>query len=279
MTTIAIVGAGGNMGGRVSRTLKKNPQYTLLYVESGDAAAKRVLERGDPLTSRAEALARADVLLLAVPDKLVGRVAQDWVPDLKSGCVVMVLDPAAPYAGHLPPRADVAYFVTHPCHPPVFNDDEGEARRDFFGSGLARQSIVSALMQGEERDYALGEQVARDAFGPILRSHRVTVEQMVMLEPAMSETVVATLCSIMREALDEVVARGVPAEAARDFMMGHINIPLAIVFEEIQWDFSAGAKQAIKDGKLEIMQPDWKKVFEWDHIRSSVAKITGEVTV
>jgi D-apionate oxidoisomerase len=277
VTTIAIVGAGGNMGGRVSRTLKKNSEYSLLYLEVSELGQQKVLERGDALCSREDAVARADVLLLAVPDKLVGRVAQELVPDLKTGCVVMVLDPAAPFAGHLPARADVAYFVTHPCHPPVFNDDEGEARRDFFGSGLARQSVVSALMQGSEADFLLGEQVAKDAFGPILRSHRVTVEQMVMLEPAMSETVVATLCSIMREALDEVVARGVPEAAARDFMMGHINIPLAIVFEEIQWDFSAGAKQAIQDGKLEIMQPDWKKVFEWENIRSSVAKITGEV--
>ncbi len=279
MTTVVIVGAGGNMGGRVSRTLKKNPEYTLLYLENGEAAQRRVLERGDPLTPRGEAVQRADVLILAVPDKLVGVVAQDLVPDLKSGCVVMVLDPAAPYAGHLPGRDDIAYFVTHPCHPPVFNDDEGAARRDFFGSGLAKQSIVSALMQGSEADFSLGERVAQDAFGPILRSHRVTVEQMVMLEPAMSETVVATLCSIMKEALDEVVSRGVPEAAARDFMLGHINIPLAIVFGEIEWDFSAGAKQAIKDGKLTIMQPDWKKVFEWDHIRSSVAKITGEVPV
>ena len=29
-------------------------------------------------------------------------------------------------------------------------------------------------------------------FAPVMRAHRVTVEQMAMLEPALSETVVAT---------------------------------------------------------------------------------------
>ena len=82
-------------------------------------------------------------------------------------------------------------------------------------TGLAKQAIVSALMQGTEEDYRLGEEISRKFFGPILRSHRMTVEQMAILEPALSESVTATCLTVIREALDEAVRRGVPAEAAR----------------------------------------------------------------
>src|SRR2546422_5957973 len=40
-----------------------------------------------------------------------------------------------------------------------------------------------------------------------------------------------------------------PAQAARDFLLGHINIELAILFNEIDWEFSAGCKKAIADAK------------------------------
>jgi hypothetical protein len=130
-------------------------------------------------------------------------------------------------------------------------------------------------MQGPEADYAKGEAIARKLFGPILRSHRVTVEQMAYLEPVLSETVAATCLTVIREALDEAVRRGVPAEAARDFLMGHLNIELAILFNESNWQFSAGCQRAIADAKPMLFRPDWKRVFEPDELRKSVHKITN----
>jgi hypothetical protein len=277
MTTLSIVGAGGNMGTRIGKTLERFPEkYRLLYVENGEAGLRRLAERGRTPVPLAQAQQESEVVVLAVPDRAIRQVAAEVVPGLQSGALVILLDPAAPYAGHLPPRSDVAYFVTHPAHPPVFNDEVGEARHDFFG-GLAKQSIVSALVQGSEADWARGEAIARDMFGPILRSHRVSLEQMALLEPALSETVAATCITIIREAMDESIRRGVPPEAARDFLLGHVNIPLAIVFGEIDWDFSEGAKKAIQEAKRELFQPDWKKVFEPEHLRRSVARITGEI--
>lgn len=276
--TVAILGAAGHMGTRISRTLARHPEYELLFVEADGASEEKIRARGDGPTDRQAALERADIVVLAVPDRLIKAVAHEAVPLVRPGTLIVTLDPAAPYAGHLPERADVSYFVTHPAHPPVFNDEVGEARRDFFGSGLAKQAIVSALMQGPEEDYARGEAVSKAMFGPILRSHRVTVEQMAILEPAMSETVVATLATAMREAMEEAIRMGVPREAARDFILGHINIPLAIVFGEIDWDFSAGAKSAIAQAKHDIFRPDWKeRVFDLAAIRRSIARITGEV--
>jgi len=276
MTTVALFGAGGSMGTRVVRALKNDPEFRLLCVEPSEAGQARLREAGVGSVPGEQAAREADVVILAVPDVLVGRIAGEIVPGLRSGALVMCLDPAAPHAGRLPARQDISYFVTHPAHPPVFNDEtDPEARRDFFGSGKAKQAIVCALMQGPEEDYRRGETITRRIFGPILRSHRVTVEQMAMLEPALSETVAATCLTVIREAMDEAVRRGVPAEAARDFLMGHINIELAIVFNEIDWQFSAGAKKAIEEAKMKIFRPDWKDVFEPERIRESVAAITG----
>ena len=275
-TTIALFGAAGNMGTRISNTLKNDSDFHLLHVESGESSQAKLKARGISPVAKQEALAEADVAILAVPDALIGKVAHEVVPAMKSGAMLICLDPAAPYGGKLPARADVTYFVTHPAHPSVFNDEKDEeARRDFFGSGKAKQSIVNALMQGPDCDYAKGEAISRRIFGPILRSHRVTVEQMAMLEPALSETVAATCITVMREAMDEAVRRGVPAEAARDFLLGHIWIELAIVFNETPWHFSAGAKKAIEDAKPLLFRSNWKKVFEEKHLRASVERITS----
>lgn len=275
MTKLALIGAAGHMGTRAWDALGKDAEFDVRCVESpkGEAVLKA---RGIEVSPSDEAVPEADVVLMAVPDLLVGRVAKGLVPLMKPGTMLMCLDPAAPYAGELPDRKDVTYFVTHPAHPPVFNDEQDDAaRRDFFGSGLAKQSIVNALVQGPEEDYSRGEAIAARMFRPILRSHRVTLEQMAMLEPAMSETVAATCITVMREAMDEAIRRGVPAVAARDYTMGHIFIELAILFEETDWQLSDGAKMAVEEAKKTLFQPDWKKVFEPEHLRQSVLKIVG----
>ena len=156
------------------------------------------------------------------------------------------LDPAAQYAEVIPLRNELTYFVTHPCHPPVFHDEvTPEARGDWFGGIYAKHHIVCALHNGPEEDYAKGEAIARDIFAPVMNAYRVTVEQMAILEPALAETTTATLITAMKEALDETVKMGVPYEAAEAFLMGHIRVPLAIVFGYADFPFSDGAKLAI----------------------------------
>ena len=274
MPNVAIWGAAGNMGTRATRRLRENPEYNVLCVEVLPAGVDKLRARGDTPTAPDEAAEVADVVVLAVADKFIQRVAADLVPKMKSGAMLLMLDPAAAYADILPQRADVSYFVTHPTHPPVFNDEtDPAARRDYFGAGLARQSIVSALVQGPEADYAVGEAVARTYFSPILRSHRVTLEQLAMLEPAMSETCSATFIVAMREAMEEAVRRGVPHEAARDFLLGHVNVQLAIVFEEIDWRMSEGAYHVIREAMKRIFRPDWKNVFDRDELKQSVRGI------
>lgn len=272
--TVAIFGAGGKIGGRITAKLQETDAYTVLYVERGEAGVARLRSRGLVPTPPDEAAAQADMVVLAVPDVAIGAVAQEIVPQLKSGAMLVCLDPAAPIGGELPARADVAYFVVHPCHPPVVNDEtEPAARSDFYGGVAAKQAIVCALMQGTDEDYARGEALAKTMFAPILRSHRITVEQMALLEPAMAETVVLTCMVIMKEAMEEAVARGVPADAARDFLMGHINVNLGILFGFLDAQFSDGAKLMVERAKAQLIQPDWRKVFDEDNLTGQVDAI------
>ena len=139
MRTIALFGAAGKVGTRISSRMKEDPSYQMLYVEVGEAGQARLRERGLALTDQAEAEMLADVVILAVPDVVLGRVAYGVVPNLRPGTLVICLDPAAPFGGELPERADIAYFVTHPCHPPIVNDETDlEAKYDFYGGIKAR---------------------------------------------------------------------------------------------------------------------------------------------
>src|SRR5512133_505693 len=160
MTTIALFGAAGKMGSRISRRLRENKDYQTLYVESGEAGMQRLQERGDPPTLPEQAAQQANVLILAIPDKLIGKASQSIVPHMKPGAMLLLLDPAAPWGGELPERSDITIFVCHPCHPPIVNDEtDPEARMDFFGANKAKQNVVAALMPGPEADYAAGEAV------------------------------------------------------------------------------------------------------------------------
>jgi D-apionate oxidoisomerase len=273
--TIALFGAAGKIGTRISNRLRDDAEFNTLYVEAGEAGQARLRERGFAPSGQVEAARVADVVILAIPDTLIGKVSAGIVPLLKPGALVICLDPAAPYGGELPARADVAYFVTHPCHPPVVNDEtDPEARRDFYGGVKAKQHIVCALMQGTEDDYATGEAIARRMFAPVMNAYRVTVEQMALLEPALSETVVLTCMVVIREAIDEAVRHGVPADAARDFVLGHMNINLGILFGYSDARLSDGAKLAVERARERIFQPDWKNVFELENVIQEVKAIT-----
>lgn len=275
MTNIALIGAGGKMGYRLSSNLQQS-DYTVSHVELSDAGRQRLSEGlGIICVDAKQAVPDAQVVILAVPDTLVGRVADELSPLMASGTMVITLDAAAPFAGHLPNRDDLVYFVTHPCHPPIFNDEtELDAKRDYFGGAKAKQHIVNALMQGPEELYALGEAIAKTIYAPVVRSHRVSVDQMALLEPGLSETVCATLLVVMREAMDEVVARGVDQECARDFLLGHMNILAAVIFDEQPGVFSDACNKAIENGKPQLMRDDWKRVFEPEEIAESIRRIT-----
>ncbi len=276
MTKIALLGAGGKMGVRLATNLQGS-RFDVAHVEVAEAGRARLkAATGIDCVEQGQALSRADVVVLAVPDRAIGAVTHQIVPLLDPGTAVVVLDAAAPHAGEMLDRPDITYFVTHPCHPPLFNDEvTAEAKNDFFGGVAAKQHIVCALMQGPEEHYALCEEVAREIYKPVMRSHRCTVEQIAILEPALSETVGATMALALREAADEAVRRGVPEQAAHDFLLGHLTIELAIAFGIFpEGKFSDGALHAIAEAKPVIFKEDWlDRVFAPEAVLQSVKDI------
>jgi hypothetical protein len=275
MTAIALFGAGGKMGIRLGMNLAKS-DFEVRHVEVSDIGKDRLkTEIGADPVEPDTAIDGADVVILAVPDTAIGKVTENLVPKLDSGTMVVILDAAAPYAGHLPERDDITYFISHPCHPPIFNDETTEAgRKDYFGGIAAEQGVVNALVQGPEEHYDLGDEISRVIYAPVSRTHRCSVEQLAYLEPGLSETVCASLLTVMRDAMDEVVKRGVSKECARDFLLGHMNILGAVIFEEIDGVFSDACNKAIEFGVPALMKEDWKRIFEPDEILASVKRIT-----
>ncbi len=276
MTTIVLMGAGGQMGLRIAQKLKDAPGYHTLYLEISAEGNKNLAEKGFSVNPQGEAIDKADVVILAVPDRLIGPICRDIVPEVNSRTMILGLDPSAGYAGMLPERPDISYFIAHPCHAPMFGDETApEAQQDFFGGDKAKQSIVCSLHQGPEADYARGEAIASLIYAPILNSYRVTTEQMAILEPALVETLGLTCVYMMKEALDEAIRMGVPEAVAHDFLFSHLRSMMGEVFLLDGATISDGARIAVAEAKKQILQPDWMKIMRIENIKESVRKITG----
>lgn len=278
MQKIVILGAGGKMGCRISKNLKGNPHYAVAHVEISDAGIARLKEMGISVVPQDQAVTEADVVILAIPDVLIGNITAKVVPMMKAGAMVLGLDPAAAYAEVMPIRQDLTYFVAHPSHPTIFNDETDPiAQKDYFG-GIAKQSVVCALYHGAEHDYARGEQIARIIYAPVSKTYRITVEQMAILEPALVETFSSTLIAALKEGFDEIVRMGVPEDAAKDFFMGHARIQFAVLFGYANFNFSDGALLAMREARSHIFKDGWKEeIFNIEHIKQSVHNITDSI--
>jgi len=274
-TSIALVGAGGKMGCRLTDNFLKRADYTVHYLEVAPRGIENLRARGVTVSEPDAAVSTADVVILAVPDVAIGAISRDLVPRMKPGALLMTLDPAAPLDGQIASRPDVGCVIAHPCHPSVFNWEPTEQGfRDFYGGISAKQGIVCALMSGSEADYTLGARVAEDMYAPVSRVHRITLEQMAILEPAMVETLAQTCMEVVKEGYDNIVAKGVPADAARDFVLGHLRIQIAVLFKEVNGTFSDAAYKISKRAKPVLFREGWQKIFEMDDIREQVRDIT-----
>ncbi len=267
--SVAVVGAGGKMGFRAVGKLRES-DYNVLACEKDAGRMQQLEAMGVQVHAPEHAVGEADFVVLAVPDELIGRLSHEFAPRMKPGAALIALDAAADYAGETPRREGITQMIAHPCHPPFFTDQQTEAERlDYFG-GTAPQDMLVSMVEGDEAVFASGVQMCRAIFAPVRNVHRVTPEHFALLEPAMSELVMATAARLMKESLDEVVARGVPADAAYAFAAGHVRIALAIVFGVEKSPFSDAAQIAVRWGMQSIIRPDWRKVFEPEILRDAI---------
>jgi D-apionate oxidoisomerase len=270
---ITVVGAGGKMGMRISANLDRAP-YTTRYVETYPAARDRVREAGRTLTDAQDAVPDSDVVILAVPDVLLGEISADIVPAAKSGAVVLTLDPAAAYAGVLARRDDLHLAVAHPCHPSVFLERTTPREwADTFGGEAARQDVVAAIESGEPEARDRVEDVVRAMYAPVQDVHWVTVKQLACLEPTLVETITCMISGLLAEALHETVSTvGVPEPAARAMLLGHVQVALTNSLRGSN-PFSEGCLIAMDYGREAIISGDWKKVFDPAELDRVIARM------
>jgi len=272
---IVLIGAGGKMGMRLTHNLV-NSIYKVSYVEINPSGIEKLKEKGISVSLPDEVIPAADAVIFAVPDVALGQITSVYIPMMRKGAMAVTLDPAAALAGKLFSRTDISYFITHPTHPSIFNwEPVEENMKDHFGGIAAKQSIVCSILHGTMEDYLEGEKLACTFYAPVLRSHNITAEQMGLLEPALVETLASTCIFVIREGLNEVIKRGVPADAARDFLLGHLRIQLAVLFNELPGAvFSDAANKALQRGLKEFIKEDWRKVFEPENVIDQIKSIT-----
>lgn len=87
MTKIALVGAGGKMGCRLTDNFLKCPQYILDYLEISEQRIQNLKERHVVVSEEQAAIPEADVVILGVPDISIGEISKKIVPQMKSGAL------------------------------------------------------------------------------------------------------------------------------------------------------------------------------------------------
>ncbi|RKR07214.1 acetohydroxy acid isomeroreductase-like protein [Kushneria sinocarnis] len=271
--SIALVGAGGKMGMRISDNLAQS-SLQVHYCENAPEAQQRVRDAGRSVTAVEEIIEQCDLVILAVPDIVLGKVSEQLVPRMKAGATLLTLDPAAAYAGLLHQRGEIHYAVAHPCHPSVFLERYTEAEHaDAFGGVAATQSVAAAFEAGDESEKAALAEVIRVMYAPVDEVHWVTVTQLAYLEPTLVETVTCMVGTFMKEALEETVSRsGVSREAAEAMLYGHIQIALAVAFRSSN-PFSDACMVAIDYGRENILKDDWKKIFDQQELDRVIARM------
>ncbi|WP_112135931.1 phosphogluconate dehydrogenase C-terminal domain-containing protein [Glycomyces dulcitolivorans] len=270
---IAVIGAGGKMGMRVSNNLVKTA-HTVSYVENSPAGRERTLDAGRELTGLADAVKDADIVVLAVPDLALQSVTAEAVPLMKSGAIALTLDPAAAYAGLLTKREDVVQAVAHPCHPSIFlQRTTPEEYADTFGGIAAPQDAIAAVESDDPAAKAIVEATVRAIYAPVIDVHWVTVKQLAQLEPTLVETIACMVGALLKESLDEAVnTMGVPEAAARSILLGHTQVALA---NGLRGDnpFSEACLIAMDYGRESIVKEDWKKIFQDDELDKNLARM------
>jgi len=273
LKTLTVIGAGGKMGMRISANFQKS-DYQVFYCENSPAAQQQVTQQGRELSDADSVVPLSDVVILAVPDIVLGKVSEAVVPQMKPGAVLLTLDPAAAYANLIFQRDDIDYAVAHPCHPSVFLERyTKEEHADAFGGIAAIQHVAAAWEAGSEAQRDELSKVIRVMYGPVEQVHWVTVTQLAYLEPTLVETVACMVGAFMKEALDETVKySGVPEEAAKAMLYGHIQIALAVAFRATN-PFSDACMIAMEYGREKIVKPDWKQIFEQKELDIVIARM------
>ena len=184
-------------------------------------------------------------------------------PYLNFGCMVLaasivpVVETNLPFAHAADAIALVGIFALARVFMALAAMDIGTA----FGSLGARREMLVAFLAEPALLMVL--------FTPALISQSTSLNTMV-------ETLAQTCMEVVREGYDKIVELGVPENAARDFVLGHLRIQIAVLFKEVNGSFSDAAYKISKRAKPILFKENWKRIFEMDDIKEQVKDITGK---
>ena len=273
-TVVTVIGAGGKMGTRTSNNLAKAKNEVGLYlVETGEKGIKSVKDRGLRLTPMEEAVAKSDVTVLAVPDRVINDASKPVVAVMRPGSALIILDPAAAVARELSLRDDCTFAVVHPCHPSYFLDqDTYEARHDYFGGMGGKQDIVIAKVQGDDNKFAQCRRIAEIMFNPVEHSYVMGIRDIAFLEPTLVELLGATCLYAMAETVKEAEKKGIQREAAISFLSGHIyNLSANFLGFLGKTPVSDACKVAIGLGNKYVLRDNWKDIWKDEFLDKAIA--------
>ena len=115
MNTIALFGAGGKMGVRLANNLK-GTDYDVDHIEISEEGRQRLRnEVGVDAVDADNAIARADVAIMAVPDRMIGKVTASVIEKVKPGTAFVVLD-AQDFEGAPLAEVDLPQRVPYGAH-------------------------------------------------------------------------------------------------------------------------------------------------------------------
>ena len=270
---VSIIGAGGKMGTRVRRNLLNHTDRLELYLVENNPKSVELMQReGLEAAALDESVKKSDVIVLAVPDRLIKEVSQAVVPGMKAGAALIILDPASAVAGELAMKDGCTFAVTHPCHPSYFLDqDTPEARSDYFGGMGGRQDIVMALIKGHADRFETAVTISKMMFEPVENCYVMGLRDIAFLEPTLVELLGATCLKAMAETVDEAERRGIPREAAASFLTGHIyNLSANFLGYLGNTKVSDACQKAMELGKCYVLRDDWKKIWDDEILENTI---------
>jgi hypothetical protein len=272
---VCVMGAGGKMGTRTSNNLVQRPDlFRVTLVENSPQGIENILKRGLSVTPESEAIPNAEIVVFAVPDTMIRKLSEIYVPMLKPGAGMIILDPAAAVAREIVLRDDCTFGVAHPCHPSYFLDqDTFEARQDRFGGIAGKQDVVVSKIQGDDARFQQMVEVVRQMYAPVMNVYEMTSEQIAFLEPTLVEVLGASCLYAMAETVEKAVEKGIQREAAVSFMTGHIYNLTANFLGYIPGKppVSDACKVAIAIGNRLVLRDDWKRIWDDDVLEKVIS--------
>ncbi|GAA2184540.1 phosphogluconate dehydrogenase C-terminal domain-containing protein [Brooklawnia cerclae] len=270
---LAVIGAGGKMGMRVSANLQKT-DWDVKYAEKSPAGVARNEELGRHVVSNDEAVKDADIVVFAVPDVALNAVTTEVVPLMKDGSVVLTLDPAAAYANQLFMREGLTYVVAHPTHPSVFLERHTpEEWADTFGGVAAPQNAVAAMFTPSDHWKPIAEKVIEVIYGPVIKVYWASVHDLAVLEPTLNETIGCMIGQFLKDVLDYTVeVTDMDEDTVKAMFYGHIYIALTNALRGSN-PFSDACLLAMDYGREAIIKEDWKRIYDDADLDVVVAKM------